>query len=233
MDRAARKRMLVLFTVLIAGSILGVFQLILQMQIEGRVDYAWVYGLVAFDAVVLVALAFYNRTREYQMGNLEQRLATRTREQGASRGGWVLAVFDNGLVMQAQRGGFLVSFYLCYGPDLERYAPTIAEVRAYMRGTGVMHRVESVTKRKGDPGARALAEQIRERLGARWVIIQLAKRRPEKRPEVRAPAWLVGVTCNWSKWFLHAEDLLNSVDTVADALESAEKQYFAPRMIVS
>ncbi len=134
--------------------------------------------------------------------------------------------------MQAQRGGFLVSFYLCYGPDLQRYAPTVVDIRTYMRGTGVMRRVETVTKSRGDPGVRALAEQIRQRLGARWVIMQLAKRRADKRPEVRAPAWLVGMTCNWSKWFLHADDLLGSVDAVADVLDSAQKQYFAPSMTV-
>lgn len=232
MDPAARKRLVLLIAFLIVGSALGVVRLIVDMQINGTVNYTWVIGFIVFDAIVLIALAFYTRTREEQVGDLEQRLAARTREQGSSRGGWLLAVFDNGLVMQAQRGGFLVSFYLCYAPDLQRYAPTLAEIQAYMRGTGVMRRVQGVSKSKGDPGAQALLEQIRQRLGARWALMQLAKRRPTKRPDVRAPAWLVGVTCNWSKWYLHADDLLGSVDAVADLLDSAQKQYFAPSMTV-
>ena len=137
-DSSARRRLLFVLALLIAGSILGVLQLILQMQLNGRVDYPWVFGLIVFDAIFIAVFAVFRRTREHQFGDLEQRLATRTKEQGSSRGGWNLAVFDNGLVMQAQRLGFIVSFYLCYGPDLQRYAPTLAEIREYMRGTGVM-----------------------------------------------------------------------------------------------
>ncbi len=87
MNPAARNRLVMLFAVLIAGSVLGVLRLIVDMQINGQVDYTWVFGIIAFDAIVLVALAFYTRTREQQVSDLEQRLATRAREQGSSRGG--------------------------------------------------------------------------------------------------------------------------------------------------
>ena len=67
--------------------------------------------------VTLAALFLYRRTRELGVSGFEQRIAARTKEQGGTRGGWLLAVFDNGLVLQGQRQGGLVSFYLCYGPD--------------------------------------------------------------------------------------------------------------------
>jgi hypothetical protein len=109
--------MMVLIVIFAAGMTLGVFRLILQMEIDGAIDYPLLYGIVAFDAVLVVAVILNARRRELQVGDVSERLAPRTKEDSSSRAGWILKVFDNGLVLQAQARGAMVSMYLCYGED--------------------------------------------------------------------------------------------------------------------
>ncbi len=230
MDPAARRLLILLTVLLLVASAVGVLRIFLDMEISGSVTLLWVYGTIVVDAAILVGLVVYTRRRELGLSDLEQRLASRTTAQGSSRGGWMLAVFDNGLVMQGQRQGAVVSFYLCYGPDLRRYAPSLAEIRTYMRGFGVMRRVDTISKRKGDPAARATLEQLRGQLGARWVLLALLRRRPDKRSTVKAPQWVVGITCYWPRWSRGPDALLNGVNPIEATLESAQRDHSASTM---
>jgi hypothetical protein len=216
--------------ILIAGLVLGVIQVILQMEINGAIDYPLLYGIIAIEAVVVVAVIITTRKREVQLGDMAQRLASRTAQDGSAGHGWILKVFDNGLVMQAQASGSLVSMYICYTEDLKRYAPAMAEIMVYMKGTGVMRRVQYISRRKGDPSARASLELLRQQLGMRWAVLALLKRRPEKRPEIKSPAWLVGFSSYWPKWSTRGDALMSEIDIVVGLLESASRNYFGAIM---
>lgn len=230
MDRDARRRLILLVVVLVAGSVLALIRVWLEMLISGQLNMLWIYGIAGFDIVLVAAAVVQTRKRELGLSDFAQHLAPRVKEQGSSKKGWVLAVFDNGLVMQGQRQGAVVSFYLCYGSDLQRYAPSLPEVQDYMRGFGVMRRVEVVTRKKGDPSVRSMLDQLRQQLGARWVILSLNQRSPDKRPSVKAPSWILGVSCYWPKWSRNPEAVLNGIDPVSGLLDLAQRQHFASVM---
>ena len=230
LNHASQRRLIFLFAVLVAGAVLAVAQLILQMEIYGQANLLWIYGIIAYEAVVLVVFFLHGRSREIKVSDFEQRLASRTREQATSKGGWLLAVFDNGLILQGQRQGAIVGFYFCYDSDRQRYTPTMAEIQRYMRGTGVMKRVRTVSVRKADATTRSMLEQLNRQLGTRWMVLQLLRRKPNKRPTVKAPSWIVGGVCYWSRWSLHPGEVLNGVDTLAGFLDSAQRQVFTAAM---
>jgi len=156
MDPAARLRVLLLLAFLIVGTIFGVIRLALDMELSGRIDYTWIVVLVVIDGVIASFVILQIRSREIQFGEVQVRLASRAKEEGSAGAGWTLASFDNGLVMQGQRQGPIVSFYLCYDASRQRYAPTMAEIQEYTRGFGVMRPVQTISATKGDPSARAL-----------------------------------------------------------------------------
>jgi len=229
-DPVVRRRILIVLAVVIAGSVVGIINVILNMELSGRIDYNWIIVLIALDAILVSVVVLRTRTQEHQIGDVQVRLGSRAREQGSTRGGWVLAVFDNGLVMQGQRQGPIVAFYLCYDEGQQRYAPTIAEVQDYMRGFGVMRAIQSVSPTKGDASARALLEQLRTQVGAKRARMVFQKRRAEKRPTVRAPSWIVGVTFFWPKWSQNPDGIVNGLDLIEGFLDSAQKRYFASVM---
>ncbi len=230
MDPAARLRVLLLLAFLIVGTIFGVIRLALDMELSGRIDYTWIVVLVVIDGVIASFVILQIRSREIQFGEVQVRLDSRAKEEGSAGAGWTLASFDNGLVMQGQRQGPIVSFYLCYDASRQRYAPTMAEIQEYTRGFGVMRPVQTISATKGDPSARALLEQLRNQIGAKRARMVFQKRRPEKRPTVRAPSWIVGVTLFWPKWSMNADAILNGLDPIEALLDSAQRQYFAPAM---
>src|SRR5437867_13049004 len=114
MDPVARRRVLLVLAFLIVGTILGVIRWALNMEWSSRIDYTWIVVLIVVDGVIASFVILQIRSREIQFGDVQVRLASRAREEGSAGAGWTLAAFDNGLIMQGQRQGPIVSFYLCY-----------------------------------------------------------------------------------------------------------------------
>ena len=91
-------------------------------------------------------------------------------------------------------------------------------------------KVQHGDSERGDPSARASLDQLRQQLGMRWAVLALLKRKPEKRPEINSPAWLIGLSSYWPKWSTKGDALMSEIDIVVGLLESASRHYFGAIM---